>query len=384
MWSVCWSYSSEYELISGDQSGQARVWDIRRAGCLALLDQYCTQRPQPRQVAAGANGDGSDEASAALWGRATDFQPDAPSTAPSLHAASNRSVRKKARSGSPRDQDAAAAAAAGAGAGAELPQAQMPRGLRQQHLQLLQQASLGGLGPPAAPDPSTAVVDQNRSTKAHHGSITCIAATPDGLNLVTSGTDDRVRCWDAHLRHNVLVNYADTVNSATRCRQLAVSDDSRVLFSPCGSGVQVFELHTGRQLAALAGGHFGAVHACVYNSSAEELYTGGNDCQVLAWRVKAFTGTATGPGASSGVPRGGGSGGTATNAQPQGFGRAPMSSSLLQQQTQRRGGGGFPGATASGAAASAGYPLWHHARRGLSRQDDDDDDEGADRDNWSD
>lgn len=49
MWCVAWSAHSEYELLSGDGGGQVRVWDVRRAGCRAVLDQYAT-------AAAGAAG----------------------------------------------------------------------------------------------------------------------------------------------------------------------------------------------------------------------------------------------------------------------------------------------------------------------------------------
>ncbi|GLC58260.1 hypothetical protein PLESTB_001339000 [Pleodorina starrii] len=45
VWCVAWSTCSEYEVLSGDGGGQIRLWDIRRAGCRAVFDQYCTQRP---------------------------------------------------------------------------------------------------------------------------------------------------------------------------------------------------------------------------------------------------------------------------------------------------------------------------------------------------
>ena len=39
--------------------------------------------------------------------------------------------------------------------------------------------------------------------------------------------------------HNLLVTYPDTFNRAIRPRQMAVTEDSRVLFHPSGSMVQV-------------------------------------------------------------------------------------------------------------------------------------------------
>lgn len=54
VWSVCWSLQSEFELLSGDASGQMRLWDIRRAGCRLVFDQHCTQRKLPAPAKAAA------------------------------------------------------------------------------------------------------------------------------------------------------------------------------------------------------------------------------------------------------------------------------------------------------------------------------------------
>lgn len=45
IWVTAWATHAEYEVLSGDGAGQVRVWDVRRAGCRAVLDQYATQRP---------------------------------------------------------------------------------------------------------------------------------------------------------------------------------------------------------------------------------------------------------------------------------------------------------------------------------------------------
>ena len=40
VWSVRWSPASEFALASGSVDGTVRVWDVRRAGHLAVLDQH--------------------------------------------------------------------------------------------------------------------------------------------------------------------------------------------------------------------------------------------------------------------------------------------------------------------------------------------------------
>ena len=46
--------------------------------------------------------------------------------------------------------------------------------------------------------------------------------------------------------------------------------------------MQVMCLRTGQQLATLQG-HMESVNACAYSAGPQELYTGANDSQVLAW-----------------------------------------------------------------------------------------------------
>jgi DNA excision repair protein ERCC-8 len=52
VWAAAWSPTCEWELATGSADGQVRVWDIRRAGALHVLDQHHTAGAAP--PAAGA------------------------------------------------------------------------------------------------------------------------------------------------------------------------------------------------------------------------------------------------------------------------------------------------------------------------------------------
>lgn len=62
-------------------------------------------------------------------------------------------------------------------------------------------------------------------------------------------------------RH-LLVNYPSAFNRSLRARQLSVSEDSRMLFHPSGSAVQVYDVDSGRLLRTLQGAHFDTVNTC--------------------------------------------------------------------------------------------------------------------------
>jgi WD40 repeat protein len=60
--SLAWSLGSEHELLSGDASGEVRLWDVRRPGSRALLDYNATRRPpagRKRARGGGAGGGGA-------------------------------------------------------------------------------------------------------------------------------------------------------------------------------------------------------------------------------------------------------------------------------------------------------------------------------------
>jgi len=119
--------------------------------------------------------------------------------------------------------------------------------------------------------------------RSHQGACTSVTPTPDGLHWLTSGTDDRLRLWDALDWHHWLVAYPETRNKSVRGRQCAVTADGAAVFHPSGSVIQVFEVSTGCLLNQLQNGHLSSVNALAWNPNLEELYSGGNDGQILTW-----------------------------------------------------------------------------------------------------
>lgn len=191
VWAAAWSVSSPWLLTTGACDGQVRVWDIRRTGCTAALDQHDTE-PSPATVAMPS-----------------------PSERPSDEV------------------------------------------------------------PGATADTSSAI--------AHDGRITAVLPAPDGLSWITAGTDDRVRVWSMPRFRNTLLNFTGTYNRAGRARQMAITEDSKTVFHPSGSAVQMLDLQEGTLLNTLQGAHFETLHCCAWNDRQQELYTGGNDMRIHVW-----------------------------------------------------------------------------------------------------
>ncbi|XP_070760967.1 DNA excision repair protein ERCC-8 isoform X2 [Enoplosus armatus] len=119
---------------------------------------------------------------------------------------------------------------------------------------------------------------------AHNGRVNGLCFTGDGLYLLTTGTDDRMRLWNSASGENTLVNYGKVCNESRKRLQFTVSRgcSPEFVFVPCGSSVAVYTLHTG-ELVTMLRGHYNNVDCCEFHPDYQELYSGGKDCNILAW-----------------------------------------------------------------------------------------------------
>lgn len=119
---------------------------------------------------------------------------------------------------------------------------------------------------------------------AHNGRVNGLCFTGDGLYLLTTGTDDRMRLWNSATGENTLVNYGKVSNESRKRLQFTVSRgcSPEFVFVPCGSSVAMYAIHTG-ELVTMLRGHYNNVDCCEFHPDYQELYSGGKDCNVLAW-----------------------------------------------------------------------------------------------------
>lgn len=123
------------------------------------------------------------------------------------------------------------------------------------------------------------------SVTAHNGVINGLHFTPDGLHLISCGTDNCVKLWDVSMCSHTSVNYGRIVNNKPRrLRYIDVCADTSppVLFVPSDYNINMLDLFSGKRIHSLEG-HINFVNCCIYRSNGKQLISGGKDKNILVW-----------------------------------------------------------------------------------------------------
>ncbi|KAJ0976752.1 hypothetical protein J5N97_012226 [Dioscorea zingiberensis] len=238
---VEWSASSEWILMTGGCDGAIRFWDIRRAGCFLVLDQSRSQLGRRPPLSSNT-----------LSSNSLKKGPISRTITSGQYSAKGLANQRKSPLGSAMKQ--------------------LPSLRKGQFL------SKGSTVQRLHPGMSSG---QNRAT-AHYGAVTGLKATGDGMYLISSGSDSRLRVWDIESGCNTLVNFEAMRLLTTKALQLAISDDSSMVFVPCMASVKLYDVWSG-MVCQTFHGHYESVNCCCFNSHDQELYTGSNDRQILVW-----------------------------------------------------------------------------------------------------
>ncbi|KAK4277405.1 hypothetical protein QN277_015409 [Acacia crassicarpa] len=219
-----WSTSNEWVLVTGGCDGAIRFWDIRRAGCFLVLNQSSTQLGRRPPVLKRS-----------MITKNLGIKPHA-------------GQRKLSNGSGSRELPIGKVSAKGP----------------------MKQRSHPGM-----------LSTQDRAT-AHYGAVTGLKVTEDGMYLLSAGSDSRLRLWDVESGCNTLVNFETVRLQTHKPIQLATTQDSTLVFVPCMRSVKSFNMWSGNTYATFRG-HYECVNSCWFNEQDQELYTGGNDRQILVW-----------------------------------------------------------------------------------------------------
>ncbi|TPX43583.1 hypothetical protein SeLEV6574_g04979 [Synchytrium endobioticum] len=123
---------------------------------------------------------------------------------------------------------------------------------------------------------------------AHDGIVNGLCFTSDGMYLVSTGHDERVRLWDMTSGRNTLTNYGSHLINRVGQEVCPVVTPVNMCHPPLlyhpsdNRQILVFDMLTGELVKRLRG-HFARVGCVALRSHHQELYSGGNDHEILVW-----------------------------------------------------------------------------------------------------
>lgn len=125
--------------------------------------------------------------------------------------------------------------------------------------------------------------DDSKET-AHSGYVNGLKFTSDGLFLVSMGTDSKIKLWNTLSGRKIKIDYGEIKNDVKKHIQFAISNNSKpcLLYIPSEGNIFVIEIASGK-LVNILNGHFHSINCCFYRETYQELYSGGNDRNVLLW-----------------------------------------------------------------------------------------------------
>ena len=226
---VAWSPSEEYVVATGGLDGRLLLWDVRSSG--GYLHSFEQGSTEIRRSSRGEDEDGED-----LLG----------------------TVKK----------ESGAAGSGSSGGGGGVKRAVTRRGLVNSRTNVRS-------------------AYQREIKRAHNGGINGLGFCGDGMRLVSTGTDGRMRLWDAFRGTDLLVHYPG-VRNQSRVHVDVVCTPGRecvpdMVFHPVGNDVVGYELQSGSRVCTLRGHYKGVMSLHASGRGDQELYSGGRDNQILVY-----------------------------------------------------------------------------------------------------
>ncbi|KAG0349105.1 DNA excision repair protein ERCC-8 [Podila humilis] len=128
----------------------------------------------------------------------------------------------------------------------------------------------------------------SESNTAHSRTVNGLSFTPDGLHLATTGHDDKMRLWNLYDGQNTLTNYGTLIrnqyvsNLDPLISPLYSGSSHSVLHPSDDRTILMFDLLSGALIKRMRGS-YGRVTALAWRPRTEEVYSAGNDHDILVW-----------------------------------------------------------------------------------------------------
>ncbi|XP_046682118.1 DNA excision repair protein ERCC-8-like [Homalodisca vitripennis] len=125
---------------------------------------------------------------------------------------------------------------------------------------------------------------RQKPLQAHNGFVNGVTFTPDGNFLMSVGTDNTIHCWDFYQQKHKEIVYGNVRIRLNKSLKFDVFGYGKfnVCIIPSDNKIVIYEVETGKRLNKLTG-HYHFVNACLLQRDRLELYSAGEDQNILFW-----------------------------------------------------------------------------------------------------
>ncbi|KAF9204398.1 DNA excision repair protein ERCC-8 [Haplosporangium sp. Z 27] len=131
------------------------------------------------------------------------------------------------------------------------------------------------------------------SNTAHTRTVNGVTFTPDGLHLITTGHDDKMRLWNLYTGQNTLTNYGTMIrnqfvhNLSPLISPMSAGFPNYVFHPSDDRSILMFDMMDGSLIKHLKGS-YGRVTALAWRPRTLEMYSAGSNHDILVWSPKSF------------------------------------------------------------------------------------------------
>lgn len=261
--SLSWSPSNEFSLVTGSSDGSMKLWDLRKSGSVLSFDYMKTtenkkkKRSSPNVLNQYESDEGEEEAKEDGKGRKR------------RNVSLNSSQSMSTSLSHDETSSTMMTNVGNRGLGGN--------GIMSVHMRSVRREKEEKMNRRNNPSSLT------RPETAHQGRVTDILFTPCGTQILSTGTDNMMRLWEAEkLGLNKMVHYPDTRNDIRHPARICLSNNGSLVYHPNREKISVLEVETGKKVHSL-NSHFSHVTALSFHPALPELYSSSSDGQILVW-----------------------------------------------------------------------------------------------------
>lgn len=128
------------------------------------------------------------------------------------------------------------------------------------------------------------IYEHNFIPQGHNGQVNSVCYSPDGKRIVSCGSDNTIRIWDAETGKQIGEPLEGHTYSVYSVRYSP--DGKRIVSGGYGGMIKIWDAETGKQICRRFRGHTEWVNSVCYSPDGKQIVSGSDDGTIRIWNVE--------------------------------------------------------------------------------------------------